>query len=607
MALRAYGCNFIYFLKKGIASVFKRLVCLLLLVTGILFICSQASALHVIKPENSQRTNISPFLEVLEDPEGKLTLIQTLRPDEQHRFVPVTSQQLNLGVSRSTYWFKFRLNITQTDSLSNDNPLINNDWILEIDRAWMPTIELWMPVKSQSNKDGWHKISAITADQSNRKNLLSRSSIFFIPNDFDASRAVYLKLASWGPPLNFSLFITRMQEFRNRMTWDFFVFGIIYGLMGAMILYNAFLFLSLRSRAYLLYVLYMAAIFFYLSSAIGHYPAITGARPDQFFYLVYILSGFGLFFAAWFCRAFLLTSRNAPFINNVLKLHMAFAVIWIFMAIFGFYYFAQLVSSIAGVIFPFTAIAAGLACFKKGFRPAGYFLAAWSVLSIGILAWALRGLGFLPQTQLITYFYPGAIALEGILLSLALGDRIRILRQEKQQLEVKGRRLMVLSNTDSLTKLYNKRYFDKKINSETTISHNSGNPLSVLMMDLDDFKIINDTCGHQVGDQVLKTLGTIILNSVREKDSACRYGGEEMIIILPDTKKDEAYEVAERIRQTMHHVAFRNKKGRKIYISISIGLAQLHHGESSANLINRADQALYRAKEKGKNLTIISE
>jgi len=583
------------------------MVYLLLFVNGILFLCSHASALHVIEPENSQRTNISPFLEVLEDPEGKLTLLQMLHPDGQNRFVPVASQQLNLGVTRSTYWFKFRLNIAQTDNLSNVKPLIDTAWILEIDRAWMPTIELWMPVTSQSKKDRWQKISAITADQSNRKNFLHRNAIFLIPNDFDASRAAYLKLASWGPPLNFSLFITRMQEFRNRMTWDFFVFGIIYGLMGAMILYNACLYLSLRSRAYLLYVLYMVSIFFYLSTAIGHYLAITGASPGQFFYMVYILSGFGTFFAAWFCRTFLMTPQNAPFIDKVLMLHMAFSVIWILMAFFGFYYFTQIISSIVGISFPFTAIAAGLVCFRKGFKPAGYFLTAWTVLSIGILAWALRGLGFLPQTQLITYFYPGATALECILLSLALGDRIKILQQEKQQLEVQGRRLIVLSNTDSLTKLYNKRYFDKKINSEITISHDFREPLSLLMMDLDDFKKINDTYGHQVGDQVLKTLGTIILNSVREKDSACRYGGEEMIIILPDTKKDKAREVAERIRKAMHHFAFNDEKGRDISVTISIGVAQHHHSESSANLIKRADQALYQAKEKGKNRTIISD
>ena len=319
------------------------------------------------------------------------------------------------------------------------------------------------------------------------------------------------------------------------------------------------------------------------------------------FYLIYVFSGCGLFFAVWFCRAFLQTYKNTPLIDKILLAHMVLAIVWIFMSFSGMYYPVQHLSSLLGVIFPVMAIAAGGVAFFNGFRPAGYFLAAWSVLSAVILVWALRGMGVIPQTPVITYFYPVAVALESILLSLALADRIRILRLQKRALQVRERRLLVLSNTDGLTKLYNKRYFDENLKTEIIMSSNLDTPLSLLILDLDDFKKVNDVYGHPAGDQVLVRLGEIIRDSVRDNDCGCRYGGEEFVVILPGTDKDKAMDVGERIRRAVCADTFSTADNKKFSVTVSMGLARLNRGETGTELIERADQALYRAKREGKN------
>jgi len=594
-------------------TVYKRRLWLLCLVTGIVFHCVHAHALEPTFLKDSPKVNICRALEYLEDPAGELSLEQLLHPGTQDRFVPLNDPQLNFGITRSTYWFRFLLKFDQSENSCEYECLDNNSWLLEIDRAWMPTIELWVPVIRDSHDirktaqimgESWRKLSAVTSDQSNRINILNRSSIFFIPKDYDESRPMYLKMASWGPPLNFSLHVRRLNEFRNWLTWDFTVFGIIYGLIIAMTLYNACMYLSLRDKTYLVYVLYIFSNFLYLSIGLGHFSALTGILSGSHFYLIYVFTGSTGFFAAWFCRTFLLTSKNAPLIDKILMAYMFFAILLILMAVTGFYYQVQILGAAIGLTFPIMAITAGLVCFIKGMKPAGYFLTAWSVLSVGMLTWAFRSLGILPQTQLITYSYPIAVAAESILLSLALADRIRTLQQENRELENREHRLLILSNTDGLTKLYNKRYFNEKLKSEISLSGNLGDPLSLLILDLDDFKKINDAYGHPAGDQVLKRLGEILLMSIRDKDYGCRYGGEEFTVILPGAEKEKALDVAERIRRLISDDTFETSDGQKFSVTVSIGLAQLRPGENSADLINRADQSLYSAKRQGKNQTV---
>ncbi len=157
------------------------------------------------------------------------------------------------------------------------------------------------------------------------------------------------------------------------------------------------------------------------------------------------------------------------------------------------------------------------------------------------------------------------------------------------------------SRYDSLTGLFNRQAFDETLEREINRARRHGLDLTILFFDLDDFKNINDSFGHQAGDEVLKKVAQIMLGEKRSEDVAARYGGEEMIMILPETDKFSALVLGERIREKVEKAVFRFK-GKKAQLTISGGLASFPLNATEAeNLIKCADSALYRAKGSGKN------
>jgi diguanylate cyclase len=162
------------------------------------------------------------------------------------------------------------------------------------------------------------------------------------------------------------------------------------------------------------------------------------------------------------------------------------------------------------------------------------------------------------------------------------------------------------SNTDPLTGLANRRSLEAFLRTAQITSMEAGTPLSILMIDIDYFKTFNDSYGHQVGDQVLRLVGRVLQESVRDCDHAARYGGEELIAVLPGATLDVCAEVAERIRRRIGEARLtRRATGEEISsVTISVGVAQFRMAESAEGLIERCDRALYQAKRSGRNCTI---
>jgi two-component system cell cycle response regulator len=159
--------------------------------------------------------------------------------------------------------------------------------------------------------------------------------------------------------------------------------------------------------------------------------------------------------------------------------------------------------------------------------------------------------------------------------------------------------------TDQLTGLHNRRYMARHLD---TLMKNASEakPISFLIMDIDYFKAVNDTYGHDVGDEVLRDFASRIGANVRGIDLACRYGGEEFVVVMPDTDAGYAYTIAERLRQSIELTAFPiSRPPDKINVTASIGIASSNgNGDDSDKLLHRADQALYRAKREGRNRVI---
>lgn len=161
------------------------------------------------------------------------------------------------------------------------------------------------------------------------------------------------------------------------------------------------------------------------------------------------------------------------------------------------------------------------------------------------------------------------------------------------------------AHSDSLTDLWNHGYFQYILQEQMEKAVINKEPLSLILIDIDDFKVFNDTLGHQFGDKILKELASLLKNQSRKMDFVCRYGGEEFTIIQPKTDKQEAYLIAERIRQDVEKYCFIHEEvlARK-KLTVSIGLASYpDDGKTPSELVAYSDKVLYSAKHKGKNNT----
>jgi two-component system, cell cycle response regulator len=162
-----------------------------------------------------------------------------------------------------------------------------------------------------------------------------------------------------------------------------------------------------------------------------------------------------------------------------------------------------------------------------------------------------------------------------------------------------------LAITDVLTGLHNRRYMERHIGGLVEQAASRGKPLAVLMVDIDHFKAINDTYGHDAGDEVLREFALRIRKAIRGIDLACRYGGEEFLVVMPETDLSAAAVVAERLRRTIASEPFPIEQGvRTIEVTISVGITALAGSEDPSSVLKRADQALYRAKRDGRNRVV---
>jgi len=186
-------------------------------------------------------------------------------------------------------------------------------------------------------------------------------------------------------------------------------------------------------------------------------------------------------------------------------------------------------------------------------------------------------------------------------LLFVLSTRVRkdnkLISQSLQQQKVYEQN----SKVDTLTGLYNRRWLDEMLPRMTDRCSKSDQALSVLMIDVDHFKHYNDTHGHMAGDRALITVAQTIQSHIRAADTAVRYGGEEILVVMPGTDAGEAGLTARRLRKAVEQEPVRTTNGRLPGVTVSIGVATLYTGQELQELLETADEALYRAKRGGRN------
>ena len=181
-----------------------------------------------------------------------------------------------------------------------------------------------------------------------------------------------------------------------------------------------------------------------------------------------------------------------------------------------------------------------------------------------------------------------------------LRARVRASLRTKYLMDLLARKAMI----DGLTGLFNRTYFDARLVAELAHSTRTGAPLSCIMLDVDRFKQINDTYGHPFGDEVLRGIAQILNENCRTEDTICRYGGEEFVILCPNTAAAATASLAERIRKSVEAARFM-RNGIDVHVTCSFGIADLRN-PPPPGVVELADQALYRAKQEGRNRVVVA-
>lgn len=189
------------------------------------------------------------------------------------------------------------------------------------------------------------------------------------------------------------------------------------------------------------------------------------------------------------------------------------------------------------------------------------------------------------------------------LLQDQLIEKNRELDKANKELDRRRQELLALSRTDALTNLFNRRHFEERLSTEFARSHRYRVPLSCVMMDIDHFKRVNDTYGHPFGDEVIRSVARVAQKALRDTDLLARYGGEELVALLPETGPKEAHRVAERVRTDIEALSWELPGFDTIRCTASLGVATfpVPSIETAEALIKTADECLYSAKQNGRN------
>ena len=523
----------------------------------------------------------------LEDKNAGLSIDEAASESMAKEYILKKDNRLSLGFNRSALWI--RIDLRQAPASS--------PWVLFIAAPWLDRIDFYAPDK----QNGW--IKASTGLLQPGPAAAVGGFVLDAPLDINKTGFAYLRLES-VLSLNAGIRLLPKDEFNRQSVITAYFYGVLFGVMMAMAVINFLVFITSKDSTYLFYVLYLVAIFFHqicLQGQILYFPETLWPWIPK---ISLVTTALTFYFGALFCRRFLNTKQYAPLTDLLLIGAQLTAVILLCIALAGWLWWGTWLAHSMAFAGPVVGIIAGVQAVKRGFLPARIYMLAWFVLFLGSISWGAWSMGLLdqfrpPQTALTL-----AEALECCLLALALADRVRIIELERRALVLRERRYHHLSITDELTGLYNHRHFWERLNFEISRAVHAEHPLSLLVIDLDDFKNINDAHGHGAGDQVLSSVGSLLRQSVRPADSACRYGGEEFSLILPNADEHAAVEVAERVRLALSKLVFKFQDGPPVKVTASIGGSQLRIGDDRSALFKRADKNLYQAKSSGKNRVV---
>ncbi|WP_449243018.1 7TM diverse intracellular signaling domain-containing protein [Desulfovibrio sp.] len=393
-------------------------------------VCAAPAPLVLSDPEAAY--SLSPHCELLEDPEGIWSLEDVIAPDLAARFRPHSGETINLGLSPSVWWLRFRLIQDQELRLPP-----GEEWLIDLGWPHLRSARLYIPMPG----GGFLEERAGDPATLRPGETPPEDLAFLLPRFLYGNQTFYLRVQGVSS-LFLPLEVLTEEGYTAKRRTHALAQGAYYGVMLAMLVLNLLLFLTLRDKShvwYLLYVLFVSAYFLSYNGYLDRWPFHFQGGAELTARLLVI--GAFICCAAQFTRTFLLTRTIAPEADVALRV-VLFAALTV-MALTPALPQRHVVRifSLFGLCSPFIAVWCGALCLKRGFRPARFYLAAWAGLALGGVIHSLLFLKLLPFNDFTATAFQGSTAVEAVILALALADRIRVLRLEREKLALAEERL----------------------------------------------------------------------------------------------------------------------------------------------------------------------
>ncbi|MBU1106633.1 MAG: sensor domain-containing diguanylate cyclase [Candidatus Riflebacteria bacterium] len=526
----------------------------------------------------------------------------------------------SFGFSSSVYWLKFDMCQPRPEAESA---------VLEINNPLLDSIDLFA-VAGRTVVYDVHTGDSIPFSQRPEKH---HNFLFFLPSFPEEALSIYLRVQTRSA-VQVPLQLYTSTGFFIHNQRSLLVQGGYFGIILAMILYNAFLFFSLLEWPYLFYVFFTISFFSFQGVFQGFFQQFVFDSAWWQNYALLLFGFISIIFANLFADSFLNLPSKNPVVSRCLRCIGVVSALAAGLVFAGPSY-ALMIKLMLALAIPSSLLimSAGFKLWWIGHLPARIFTLAWSTLLLSFVLASFNKFGLLPRVFWTEDIMQIGGVLEVVLLSIALGERIneekrqRILAEQSlsssleekvrartlelnqalAQLETANAILDKMSLTDSLTQIANRRSFDNHIEIEFKSATRGGHPLALIMIDLDHFKTINDTHGHQVGDQVLQLVAEILCSfATRPRDKVFRYGGEEFAVVLFNTPLPGAIILAEKMRRAIDSSPL-TVQGESCVVTISAGISvydptdEVLSGSDLDDLIRQADSQLYRAKANGRN------
>lgn len=432
------------------------------------------------------------------------------------------------------------------------------------------------------------------------KQMNGADAIFEFTLDAKETKTIYIHQTT--PAFHFyNFYIFSEKESIEFLIYEKVDAVLIVGLLLALIMYNLLIFISSGYKEYLYYSLYLLSStlwIFYSYGVLAHYLHIYGASPVKFNFGIMVAPIFLALFIQNIFKTKLKYEREHKFLNSII----AFSLINVIYGLIDFNGGLELLSlSLTYALLVFLGISISIC--KKGNTLIKIFLFAHTFYFIFSVYSLFYYIGIVDVNYISSHGTSIGLIFEALFLSYLVSYNLKIMKAEKEQEKIKQIELKLLASTDPLTQLYNRRYFKEISETILNLARREKSESSIIMLDIDRFKDVNDTYGHQFGDEVLITLSRTLMNHQRKSDIVCRYGGEEFVILLPNTSLEDARFLAENLRKLVASIHLKPNEDTDFQFTISLGVSQVdrENEKSIENGIKRADEALYTTKSDGRN------